>query len=63
MRLAGGSDDFQKVQLKTGGRGERLDYLISLSDTDYEGWRQQSHAENKQLTGRFGLDLGKDRSS
>ncbi len=61
MRLAGGSDDFQKVQLKAGGRGERLDYLISLSDTDYEGWRQQSHAENKQLTGRFGLDLGKDR--
>jgi iron complex outermembrane receptor protein len=61
MRLAGGSDDFQKLQLKAGGSGDRLDYLISLSDTEYEGWRAQSRAENKQLTGRFGLDLGNDR--
>lgn len=60
-RLTGGSYDFRKIQLKTGGRGERVDYLISLSDTDYEGFREQSRIENTQLTGRFAFDLGKDR--
>lgn len=62
VRVTGGSDEFQKVQLKTGGQTERLNYLISLSDSEYEGFRQQSNAENRQLTGRFDLDLGKDRS-
>jgi iron complex outermembrane recepter protein len=61
VRLAGGRYDFQKVQFKAGGSGERVDYLFSVSDSDYEGFREQSRAENQQLTGRFGFDLGNDR--
>jgi iron complex outermembrane receptor protein len=61
VRVAGGRYDFQKVQLKAGGRGERVDYMISLSDSDYEGFREHSRAENTQLTGRIGFDLGEER--
>jgi iron complex outermembrane receptor protein len=60
-RLMSGSYGFQKLQFKTGGRTDRLDYLVSLSESELEGYRAQSAAENKQLTGRFDLDLGNDR--
>jgi iron complex outermembrane receptor protein len=61
MRLSGGRYDFQKLQFKTGGQTERVGYLISLSDSEFEGFRAHSRAENKQLTGRFDFDLGEDR--
>jgi iron complex outermembrane receptor protein len=61
LRVAGGRYDFQKVQLKAGGSGERVDYFVSLSDSDYEGFRQNNRAESRQLTGRFGFDLGGER--
>lgn len=61
VRMAGGTYGFRKVQFKTGGETDRLDYLVSLSDSEYDGFREQSRAENKQLSGRFDLDLGKDR--
>jgi iron complex outermembrane receptor protein len=60
-RLMSGSYGFQKLQFKTGGKTDRLDYLVSLSESELEGYRAQSAAENKQLTGRFDLDLGNDR--
>ncbi|HEY7673379.1 MAG TPA: TonB-dependent receptor [Gammaproteobacteria bacterium] len=61
IRLTAGEDDFEKVQLKTGGQGDKLGYSFSLSDSSYEGYRAQSLAENTQLTGRLSLDLGRDR--
>ncbi len=59
-RLAIGAYDFHKVQLKAGGRTERLDYFVSLSDSALDGYRDHSEAENTQLSGRFNFSLGAD---
>ena len=62
FRVAGGTYDYQKWQFKTGGNTDRLDYMVSVSDMEIDGYRAQSRAVNRQATGRFDLDLGKDRS-
>ncbi len=62
LRVAAGEYDFQKVQFKAGGQTDRVNYLVSLSDQEIQGYRAQSRAENTLLTGRFDLDLGADRS-
>ena len=62
VRVAAGGYGFEKTQIKTGGETERLNYLVSLSDQKIDGYRAQSAYENKLLTGRFDLDLGKDRN-
>jgi len=62
LRVAAGGYGFEKSQLKFGGETERLNYLVSLSDQQLDGYRAQSTYENKLLTGRFDVDLGKDRS-
>jgi iron complex outermembrane receptor protein len=61
IRVSGGEDDFEKVQFKTGGQGDTVGYLFSVSDSSYEGYRAQSLAENTQVTGRLSFDLGRDR--
>ena len=61
-RLSAGAYDFQKFQVKAGGQAERVNYFLSLSDTEVAGYRAHSEAENTQFTGRFGFDLGNDRS-
>ena len=61
VRVSGGSYDYSKVALKTGGNTDKLNYLVSLSDSELDNYRAQSRAVNKQLTGRFDLDLDKDR--
>lgn len=61
LRLTAGDYGFRKVQFKAGGRSDRLGYLVSLSDSDYDGYREQSSAENTQLTARLNFDLGGDR--
>lgn len=61
VRLTGGQYDFQKIQFKTGSQGEKLGYMVSVTDSEYEGWREHSLMENTQLTGRFNVDLGNDR--
>ena len=62
LRVAAGGNGFEKSQLKFGGETERLNYLVSISDQQLDGWRAQSAYENKLFTGRFDVDLGKDRS-
>src|SRR5882672_1243861 len=61
LRVAGGTYDYQKLQLKAGGQAERLNYLVSVSGSQLDGWRKQSSAESNQFTGRFDVDLGNDR--
>jgi iron complex outermembrane recepter protein len=61
VRLSGGRYDFQKIQLKAGGQGDRVGYLVSLSDSEFEGFREQSRHENRQLSGRFNFDFDGDR--
>jgi iron complex outermembrane receptor protein len=62
LRVSAGGYGFEKSQLKFGGETERLNYLVSVSDQEIDGYRAQSRYENKLLTGRFDVDLGKDRS-
>jgi iron complex outermembrane receptor protein len=62
LRVAAGGYDFAKSQLKFGGEAGRLNYLVSVSDQELQGYRAQSTYENKLLTGRFDVDLGRDRS-
>jgi iron complex outermembrane receptor protein len=62
LRVSAGGYDFAKSQLKFGGETGRLNYLVSISDQELEGYRAQSNYENKLLSGRFDVDLGRDRS-
>lgn len=61
VRVSAGQDDFQKLQFKTGRQGDKLGYLVSVTDSEYDGWREHALMENTQLTGRFNVDLGGDR--
>ncbi len=60
-RIAAGSNGYQKVQFKTGAQTDKVNYLVSLSDLELDGWRAQSRAVNRQMTSRVNVDLGKDR--
>jgi iron complex outermembrane receptor protein len=61
VRVSAGEYGFHKVQAKTGGQAGRVGYLVSLSDSQLDGYRAQSRADNTQLTGRFNVDLGGER--
>jgi iron complex outermembrane receptor protein len=61
LRLSGGEYDFQKIQFKTGAQGEKLGYIFSVTDSEYEGYREHALMENTQLTGRFNVDFGEGR--
>ncbi|HEX9876932.1 MAG TPA: TonB-dependent receptor [Gammaproteobacteria bacterium] len=60
--LATGAYDYRKMQVKTGGQAGPMDYLVSLSDSEIDGYRAQSEWENLQFNGRFNFDLGADSS-
>ena len=61
-RTTAGEFDFRKFQLKTGGETDELNYLINLSDTSIDGFRDHSEYENTQLNGRFEYTLSADSS-
>jgi len=61
VRVSAGEYGFRKVQVKAGGQAARVGYLVSVTDSELDGYREQSKAENTQLTGRFDFDLGQDR--
>ena len=42
LRVSAGGYGFEKSQLKFGGETERLNYLVSLSDQQLDGYRAQS---------------------
>ncbi len=57
-----GDYDFEKLQFKAGGETGRLNYLLNLSDTSIDGYRDHSEYENTQLNGRFEYALAGDSS-
>lgn len=59
-RLSAGDYDFQKIQVKAGGQTERMNYFVSLSDSQIDGYRDFSQAENTQFSARFNFDLAAD---
>ena len=58
LRLTAGEYGAQKFQVKTGGQTERVNYFVSLSDSEVDGYRVHSETENTQLSGRLEFDLG-----
>lgn len=52
-RLSSGEFGFDKIQLKAGGNSGRLNYLINVSDMQFDGYREHSEAENTLLNARF----------
>ena len=61
-RISSGDYGFQKVQLKGGGQTDSLNYFLSFSDMEIDGYREHSQAKNTQFTGRFNFDLGEERN-
>ena len=57
-----GKYDMNKYQLKTGGQTDSINYLMNLSYTDIDGYREQSETENTLFNSRFRYDIN-DASS
>ena len=53
VRTTYGDFDFNKWQLKAGGDTGKINYLLNLSDTTIDGYRDHSKFENTQLNARF----------
>lgn len=61
-RTSFGADGYAKHQLKVGGNSGKLNYLLSGSDLEIDGYRDNSEAESRQFSGRlrYELDPGSD---
>lgn len=57
LRPSVGDDGFQKHQLKFGGRHDNLGALANISYLDYDGYRDHSKTESRQLNSRFTYDV------
>lgn len=56
-RTAFGEYGYAKSQIKTAGKSGRLDYLLSASYLELDGYREQSRAENKNFNGRIRVQM------
>ena len=57
IRLSFGEFDFQKFQLKAGGNAGRLNYLLNISDMEFDGYRTHSETESRVLNARFVYEI------
>ena len=61
-RIAGGEYGYRQVQFKSAGRWGMSDYLVNLSRTELDGYRDHSNARGSVLNSKLGVPLnGKDR--
>ena len=52
-RLSAGDFGFRKLQLKAGGDTGRLNYLVNISELQYDGYRDHSETEDTLLNARL----------
>tara|TARA_A100001011_G_scaffold230461_1_gene238561 strand:+ start:2277 stop:4403 length:2127 start_codon:yes stop_codon:yes gene_type:complete len=57
LRNTYGDFNLNKQQLKIGGNTGDLNYLLNISNTSVDGYRDNSKFENKQFNGRFEYSL------
>ena len=57
VRVNGGSYGFFKGQISSGGIKDSLDYYLSFSDTEIDGYRDHSEQGRRRLFGNFGWKL------
>jgi len=62
LRNTYGDFNLNKQQFKIGGETVNLNYLLNISNTSVDGYRENSEFENKQFNGRFEYSLS-DSSS
>ena len=60
IRSSGGEYGLRKHQLKFGGQEGGLNYLVSVSDTRTDGYRDHSETENRQFNTLLEYDLSED---
>lgn len=56
-RASFGSDNFSQMQVKTGGQKNDLNYLVSFSRLDFEGFRPHGRTERHILNSKFRWDI------
>jgi iron complex outermembrane receptor protein len=61
LRVSAGEYGFRKLQAKIAGTAGSVGYVVSASDSDLDGYRQRSKAENTQLSARLRFDLRNDQ--
>jgi iron complex outermembrane receptor protein len=54
---AGGSHDYRRYQLKTAGTHRAVDYMLSASHTDLEGYREFSNTRGTAINGKLGIQI------
>jgi iron complex outermembrane recepter protein len=57
INLTGGSHGFFKGQVSSGGRKGRFGYYLSVSDMEYDGYREHSDQGRQRLLSNFSWDL------
>ncbi len=62
FRLNAGEYGYTRPQVKVGGNAGKVNYLLNVSDTSIDGYREQSDYENTQLNGRFDIKLSDESS-
>ena len=61
VRASAGEYGFRKLQAKFGGSAGPVGYVVSLSESELDGYRDQSKAENTQLSARLNFDIRGDQ--
>jgi len=56
-RVTVGEDALRKYQLKTAGQNKRLNYMVSVTDLDYDGYRDNAEVESTLLNSKFRYDF------
>ncbi len=56
-RLSVGEFGFRQAQIKAGGETGRLNYLVNMSDMQFDGYRSFSEAENTLLNARLSYTI------
>ena len=62
LRLLGGSYGLFKGQVSTGGATRRFDYFVSVSDTEFDGYRNHSEQGRQRFFSNFGWKMGDQTS-
>lgn len=56
-KIAGGEFGFQQYALKAAGQAGSTDYLLNVTRTELDGYREQSRFRGTALNGRMGIPL------
>jgi iron complex outermembrane receptor protein len=57
-----GEDGLRQTQFKTGGQSGALNYLISATDLEFDGYRAHNETENQRVNAKFRYEFNTDSS-